>query len=258
MGDGPANVQSVQARLTARHLAYTTVQTMLNVLERKGKVKRRLKDRAYFYQPIVSRQKATSQAVVEMLGRFFGGSADNRPREAREWARKIVAAYPKEKTAYYLLAGPIGRWRLRRLRLRETLRAWDRMVRRVFLNLAVRRYARSMGPRWTKECGCWTARSSMNLLYRRKAFLAENRAGSTEGLKEAEEWVKKSLAAKGKERRRHRIDKRDGYERYARHFDGRALVCLHDLTWRSRAVRPILRALTLPARIRKCGKSEGM
>ena len=50
---GPANVQSVQARLTARNLAYTTVQTMLNVLERKGKVKRRLKDRAYFYQPIV-------------------------------------------------------------------------------------------------------------------------------------------------------------------------------------------------------------
>jgi hypothetical protein len=28
----------------------------------------------------------------------------NKPREAREWARKIVAAYPKEKTAYYSLA----------------------------------------------------------------------------------------------------------------------------------------------------------
>jgi predicted transcriptional regulator len=74
---GPANVQSVQAHLTARNLAYTTVQTMLNVLERKGKVKRRLKDRAYFYQPIVSRQKAVSQAVGEMLDRFFGGSADS-------------------------------------------------------------------------------------------------------------------------------------------------------------------------------------
>jgi BlaI family transcriptional regulator, penicillinase repressor len=74
---GPANVQSVQARLTARDLAYTTVQTMLNVLERKGKVKRRLKDRAYFYRPIVSRQNATSQAVGEMLDRFFGGSADS-------------------------------------------------------------------------------------------------------------------------------------------------------------------------------------
>ncbi len=74
---GAANVQSVQARLTTRNLAYTTVQTMLNVLERKGKVKRRLKDRAYFYQPIVSRANATSQAVGEMLDRFFGGSADS-------------------------------------------------------------------------------------------------------------------------------------------------------------------------------------
>ncbi len=74
---GPANVQSVQARLTTRNLAYTTVQTMLNVLERKGKVKRRLKDRAYFYQPIVSRANATSQAVGEILDRFFGGSADS-------------------------------------------------------------------------------------------------------------------------------------------------------------------------------------
>lgn len=74
---GPANVQSVQAHLTARDLAYTTVQTMLNVLHRKGKVKRRLKERAYFYQPIVSRQKAVTQAVGEMLDRFFGGSADS-------------------------------------------------------------------------------------------------------------------------------------------------------------------------------------
>jgi predicted transcriptional regulator len=73
---GPANVQTVQARLTERELAYTTVQTMLNVLHRKGKVKRRLKDRAYLYQPLLSRQKAVTQAVGDMLDRFFGGSAD--------------------------------------------------------------------------------------------------------------------------------------------------------------------------------------
>lgn len=74
---GPANVQSVQARLAGRELAYTTVQTMLNVLHRKGKVKRRLKDRAYIYRPVFSRQKAVTQAVGEMLDRFFGGSADS-------------------------------------------------------------------------------------------------------------------------------------------------------------------------------------
>lgn len=74
---GPANVQTVQARLDGRDLAYTTVQTMLNVLHRKGRVKRDLKDRAYLYRPVLSRQKASAQAVREMLDRFFGGSADS-------------------------------------------------------------------------------------------------------------------------------------------------------------------------------------
>ena len=74
---GPANVQGVQAGLKERELAYTTVQTMLNILHRKGKVKRQLKDRAYVYRPILSRQKAVTQALGDMLERFFGGSADS-------------------------------------------------------------------------------------------------------------------------------------------------------------------------------------
>ena len=74
---GPANVQTVQGHIKDRELAYTTVQTMLNVLLRKGRVKRQLRDRAYVYRPILSRQKAVTQAVGEMLDRFFGGSADN-------------------------------------------------------------------------------------------------------------------------------------------------------------------------------------
>lgn len=76
-GTGPANVQAVQARLEGRSLAYTTVQTMLNILHRKGRVKRQLKDRAYVYQPVLSRQGAVRQAVGEVLERFFGGSADS-------------------------------------------------------------------------------------------------------------------------------------------------------------------------------------
>ena len=75
--DGPASVQTVQERLTGRSLAYTTVQTMLNVLHRKGKVRRKLKDRAFLYQPVLSRQKAVTQAVSDVLDRFFGGSADS-------------------------------------------------------------------------------------------------------------------------------------------------------------------------------------
>ena len=74
---GAANVQAVQSRIQGRSLAYTTVQTMLNVLHRKGKVKRLLRDRAYEYRPVLSRQKAVKQAVGDMLDRFFGGSADS-------------------------------------------------------------------------------------------------------------------------------------------------------------------------------------
>jgi BlaI family penicillinase repressor len=74
---GPATVQTVQGNLNDRELAYTTVQTMLNVLHRKGKVKRTLKDRAFVYKPVLTRQRAVAQAVGDMLDRFFGGSADN-------------------------------------------------------------------------------------------------------------------------------------------------------------------------------------
>ena len=74
---GPSNVQSVQERLTQRELAYTTVQTMLNVLHRKGRVRRKLRERAYIYSPVLSRQNAVRQALGDLLDRFFGGSADS-------------------------------------------------------------------------------------------------------------------------------------------------------------------------------------
>lgn len=74
---GPANVQKVQAQLESRNLAYTTVQTMLNVLHRKGRVKRVLKDRAYIYNPVLSRPRVAKKALSDIIDRFFGGSADS-------------------------------------------------------------------------------------------------------------------------------------------------------------------------------------
>jgi BlaI family penicillinase repressor len=72
-----ANVQAVQERLPgSTRLAYTTVQTMLNVLHRKGRVKRVLHGRAYEYQPLLSQEKAESHAVRDMIDRLFGGSVD--------------------------------------------------------------------------------------------------------------------------------------------------------------------------------------
>ena len=73
---GAANVQTVQQKLK-RELAYTTVQTMLNILHKKGKAKRTLKDRAYFYKPAVSRKQVISKHVGDVVDRLFGGSAES-------------------------------------------------------------------------------------------------------------------------------------------------------------------------------------
>jgi predicted transcriptional regulator len=72
---GPLPVQEVQHRLDGE-LAYTTVQTMLNVLQRKGHVARSLVGRAYEYRPIHSRDVALGSAVHDLLSRMFDGSVE--------------------------------------------------------------------------------------------------------------------------------------------------------------------------------------
>lgn len=74
---GSGNVQEIQARLGGEPLAYTTVQTMLNILQRKGKVSRALKGRAYVYKPKVARTEAVAHAMGDLIDRMFGGSAEN-------------------------------------------------------------------------------------------------------------------------------------------------------------------------------------
>jgi predicted transcriptional regulator len=101
---GPATVQTVQQQLPPeRRLAYTTVQTMLNVLHRKGKVKRTLKDRAYRYRPAVKRLQAVRQTLGDVIDRMFGGSTESlvlslvetrhlRPEQLVELTRLVTEA----------------------------------------------------------------------------------------------------------------------------------------------------------------------
>jgi BlaI family transcriptional regulator, penicillinase repressor len=75
--NGPGTVQAVQDALTADPpLAYTTIQTMLNVLHRKKKVKRTLRGRAFEYRATVSHEVASGYALQDMLDRMFGGSVE--------------------------------------------------------------------------------------------------------------------------------------------------------------------------------------
>jgi BlaI family transcriptional regulator, penicillinase repressor len=104
---GPCTVAEVQPKLKAE-LAYTTVQTMLNVLLRKHKVKRVQEGRAYRYRPAVSRERASGNALSDLVKRMFGGSSeallmamvDTRQITAEELARvakKLAEADPKEE-----------------------------------------------------------------------------------------------------------------------------------------------------------------
>jgi predicted transcriptional regulator len=49
---------------------------MLNRLEAKGQVRRRLDGRAYLYAPAVKEPTAARAALRSVVNRFFGGSAE--------------------------------------------------------------------------------------------------------------------------------------------------------------------------------------
>ena len=74
--DGAGTVTQVQESL-GQQLAYTTVQTMLNILHRKGKLKRELRGRAFIYKPAVTHAKASLAAARDLIDRMFGGSSED-------------------------------------------------------------------------------------------------------------------------------------------------------------------------------------
>lgn len=75
----PVTVREVVERLDARGrtLAYTTVQTMMNILRRKGALKSRPgPGRALVYRAGVSREEATASMTEDFVTRLFGGRAE--------------------------------------------------------------------------------------------------------------------------------------------------------------------------------------
>ena len=58
-----------------RPLAYTTVMTMMNILEEKGHLTRSKQGRAYRYEPVRPKSQVISGMVDDFVGRVFEGSA---------------------------------------------------------------------------------------------------------------------------------------------------------------------------------------
>ena len=68
--------QVYEALLERRRIAYTTVMTMLNILEHKGFLKKSQEDRAYVYSPAQPQKQVVGSMVREFVNRVFNGSAE--------------------------------------------------------------------------------------------------------------------------------------------------------------------------------------
>jgi predicted transcriptional regulator len=74
---GSATVRDVyETLLERRQIAYTTVMTMMNVLERKGHLRKSPLGRSYVYEPVRPQREVESSLVRDFLARVFGGSAE--------------------------------------------------------------------------------------------------------------------------------------------------------------------------------------
>ena len=73
---GSATVSDVVQALEGTPLAYSTVLTMLRILENKGYLRHKKDGRAFVYLRVVAREKARDNAITHLLRRFFDDSPE--------------------------------------------------------------------------------------------------------------------------------------------------------------------------------------
>lgn len=72
-----ATVRDVyEALLEKRKVAYTTVMTMMKILEQKKYLKKSQSERAYVYRPAQPKGQVIGAMVKEFVNRVFNGSAE--------------------------------------------------------------------------------------------------------------------------------------------------------------------------------------
>jgi BlaI family transcriptional regulator, penicillinase repressor len=74
---GEATVKEVCDAVSQRKAtAYTTILTLMGILEEKGVLVHSRSGRAYIYRPLLTRQQATRNQVNDVLARFFEGNPE--------------------------------------------------------------------------------------------------------------------------------------------------------------------------------------
>jgi len=71
--DGPSSVREVQSKMPdGKNRAYTTVLTVMQVMEKKGMLKHTRRGLAYIYSSTVSERKVTGNILRDLLRNVFG------------------------------------------------------------------------------------------------------------------------------------------------------------------------------------------
>jgi BlaI family penicillinase repressor len=70
---GEASVNQVKTKLARRKLAYTTVLSVMQKLDKAGWLTHREEGRAYVYRPVVTRAEAGRSSLRQFIDRVCGG-----------------------------------------------------------------------------------------------------------------------------------------------------------------------------------------
>ncbi len=73
---GRGTVSEIVEALPEERLAYSSVLTMMRILEQKGYVKHEKEGRAFIYVPLVDREQARKSVIGYLLKRFFNNSPE--------------------------------------------------------------------------------------------------------------------------------------------------------------------------------------
>lgn len=74
---GPVTVRQVyEDLLKQRQIAYTTVMTMMNILDAKGFLKKKAGEKAFVYAPSKPEKQVIRAMVREFVDRVFNGAAE--------------------------------------------------------------------------------------------------------------------------------------------------------------------------------------
>jgi BlaI family penicillinase repressor len=106
LGDSPSVREVLEYAFPNGEKAYTTVQTVMNTLERKGFLVRKKTGMVNFYTPVRSRDEMEREEMSSIVSRIFGGSKpalassllslDGLELEELEQIKEILARREKE------------------------------------------------------------------------------------------------------------------------------------------------------------------